>query len=87
MMDSDSALPKGIVELDETYMGGTPLDSIKPQPPAPIPLFEEPEAEKPAKVDGRRKRTRGRGADKRRVARPRPVAAVLSKRTYGQAGT
>ena len=52
MMDSDPALLKGIVELDETYMGGKPRASNNPQPPAPIPLFEEPKAEKPAKTDG-----------------------------------
>ena len=64
MMDSDPALLKGIVEVDETYMGGKPRASNKPQPPAPIPLFEEPKAEKPAKTDGRRKRKAGRGTDK-----------------------
>ena len=64
MMDSDPALLKGIVELDETYMGGKPRASNKPQPAAPIPLFEEPKPEKPAKVDGRRKRKAGRGTDK-----------------------
>ena len=45
MMDSDPELLKGIVELDETFMGGKPHASNKPQPPAPIPLFEEPKAE------------------------------------------
>jgi transposase-like protein len=64
MMDSDPALLKGIVELDETYMGGKPRASNKPQPAAPIPLFEEPKTEKQAKVDGRRKRKAGRGTDK-----------------------
>lgn len=64
MMDSDSALLKGIVELDETYMGGKPRASNKPQPPAPAPLFEEPKPEEPTKVDGRRKRKAGRGTDK-----------------------
>jgi transposase-like protein len=64
MMDSDSTLLKGIVELDETYMGGKPRASNKPQPAAPIPLFEEPKPEKPPKVDGRRKRKAGRGTDK-----------------------
>jgi transposase-like protein len=64
MMDGYPTLLKGIVELDETYMGGKPRASNKPQPPAPIPLFEGPKAEKPAKVDGRRKRKAGRGTDK-----------------------
>lgn len=64
MMDSDPALLKGIVELDETYMGGKPRKTNKPQPSAPIPLFEEPKVEKAAKVDGRRKRKAGRGTDK-----------------------
>jgi transposase-like protein len=66
MMDSDPALLKGIVELDETYMGARrPRHDNKPQPPAPIPLFDEPKPEEPAKkVDGRRKRKAGRGTDK-----------------------
>jgi transposase-like protein len=64
MMDSDPTLLKGIVELDETYMGGKPRASNKPQPAAPIPLFEEPKSEKPPKVDGRRKRSAGRGTNK-----------------------
>jgi hypothetical protein len=44
--------------------GRHPRASNKPQPAAPIPRFEEPKAEKPAKVDGRRKRKAGRGTDK-----------------------
>ena len=64
MMDSDPTLLKGIVELDETYMGGKPRASNKPRPAAPIPLFEEPKTEKSPKVDGRRKRKVGRGTDK-----------------------
>ncbi len=63
MMDSNPELLQGIVELDETYMGGKPRAKNKPQLPAPVPLFEEPKPEKPAKVDGRRK-NRGRGTDK-----------------------
>jgi transposase-like protein len=63
MMDSNPGLLTGIVELDETYMGGKPRAKKKPQPEAPAPLFEEPEPEKPAKVDGRKK-NRGRGTDK-----------------------
>lgn len=52
MMDSDPALLKGIVELDETYMGARrPRASNRPQPAAPIPLFDEPKTEKPTKVD------------------------------------
>ena len=66
MMDSDPSLLKGIVELDETYMGARrPRNSNKPQPAAPIPLFDEPKPEEPAKkVDGRRNRKAGRGTDK-----------------------
>jgi hypothetical protein len=64
MMDSDPELPKGIVELDETYMGGKPRASNKMQLPAPIPVFEETKAAKPAKTGGRRKRKAGHGTDK-----------------------
>jgi transposase-like protein len=65
MMDRDPELLKGTVELDETYMGARRLRRLnKPQPPAPIPLFDEPKVEEPAKVDRRRKRKAGRGTDK-----------------------
>jgi transposase-like protein len=38
MMDSNPDLLRGIVELDETYMGGKPRAMNKPEPPAPIPF-------------------------------------------------
>src|SRR5215813_4045329 len=44
MMESDPELLRGIVELDETYIGGKPRKRNRPMPPAPIPLFEKPEA-------------------------------------------
>lgn len=62
MMDSDPDLLTGIVELDETYMGGKPRAKNKPQKPAPAPLLEEPAPELKAKSDKRRKA--GRGTDK-----------------------
>ena len=40
MMDSDPGLLTGIVELDETYMGGKPRGANQPEPPAPAPLLE-----------------------------------------------
>jgi transposase-like protein len=62
MMDSDPALLKGIVELDETYMGGKPRAKNKPQKSAPAPLLEEPQPEPEPKPNKRRKA--GRGTDK-----------------------
>jgi len=47
MMDDAPELMRGIVELDETYMGGRPRRRNRPQPPAPIPLFEKEEPPKP----------------------------------------
>ncbi len=62
MMDSHPDLLRGIVELDETYMGGKPRAENRPEPPAPVPLFEEPP---PAPKDRRRgRRKAGRGTDK-----------------------
>ena len=61
MMDSHSDLLRGIVELDETYMGGKPRKRNRPEFPASAPLFEEP---KPEPKDKRRKRKAGRGTDK-----------------------
>ncbi len=52
----------GIVELDETYMGGKPRAKNKPQKPAPAPLLEEPQPELEATPKKRRKA--GRGTDK-----------------------
>jgi transposase-like protein len=62
MMDSNPGLLTGIVELDETYMGGKPRAKNKPQKPAPVPLLEEPTPEPEIKPDKRRKT--GRGTDK-----------------------
>ena len=72
MMDRNPELLKGIVELDETYVGGKPRKTNKPAPPAPIPLLEEPKPELPSpelKAGSRRKATEharevGRGTDK-----------------------
>jgi hypothetical protein len=50
LMESDPVMLKGIVELDETYMGGKPRAS---QPPPPVWLFEKPKTKKPPKIDGR----------------------------------
>lgn len=62
MMDSNPGVLTGIVELDETYMGGKPRAANKPEPPAPVPLLEpQPEPEPQAKP---KKRQAGRGTDK-----------------------
>ena len=62
MMDSNPELLKGIVDLDETSVGGKPRKTNKPEPPAPIPLFEDP---KPTPEQKPKKRRRaGRGTDK-----------------------
>src|SRR5215475_3288672 len=53
-------LTRGIVELDETYLGGKPRPKNRPQPPAPVPLFEKPQPPAPPKK-GRRPRKGGRG--------------------------
>jgi hypothetical protein len=63
MMDDAPDLMRGIVELDETYMGGKPRARNRPEPPAPIPLFEKPEPPPPPKKDKRRRKA-GRGTDK-----------------------
>jgi transposase-like protein len=60
MMDEAPALMRGIVELDETYLGGKPRPRNRPQPPAPVPLFEKPQPPEPPKK-GRRPRKGGRG--------------------------
>ena len=62
MMADTPDLLRGLVELDETYIGGKGRKRNQPQPPAPIPLFEKsepPKQQKPAK-----RRRRGRGPDK-----------------------
>jgi len=63
MMDDAPELMRGIVELDETYMGGRPRPKNRPEPPAPIPLFEKPKPPEPPKKD-RRRRKGGRGPEK-----------------------
>ncbi len=65
MTDSDPGLLKGIVELDETYIGGKTRALNRPQPRAAMPLSDEAKTETPTKkADGRRKRKTGRGTDK-----------------------
>ena len=61
MMADAPDLLCGLVELDETFIGGKPRRSNKPQPPAPIPLFQRPEPPKAEKSPKRRKRGRGGG--------------------------
>ena len=61
MMDSSPDMLRGIVELDETYMGGKARAENKPQTPEALPLFEEPAPELPKKAT---KRKGGRGLDK-----------------------
>ena len=63
MMESDPELLRGIVELDETYIGGKPRKKNRPTPPAPVPLFEKPEAAKPEpkRKDRKSRKKRGRG--------------------------
>ncbi len=71
MMADDPGLLKGIVELDETFIGGDIREPNKERDPAPLPLFEQnnappPEPEPPA--DGvkqrRQPRRKGRGGGK-----------------------
>lgn len=63
MMADAPDLLRGIVELDETCIGGKGRKQNKPQPPASVPLFEaEPKAPPPQKRA--RRRRRGRGPDK-----------------------
>jgi len=61
MMAEAPDLLRGLVELDETDIGGKTRRSNKPQPKAPIPRFEPPEPPKPEKKPKRRKRGRGGG--------------------------
>ena len=62
-MESDPELLRGIVELDETYIGGKPRKRNRPMPPAPMPLFDKPEAVKPEpkRKDRKDRKKRGRG--------------------------
>ena len=62
MMADAPDLLRGLVELDETYIGGKGRKRNRPQPLAPVPLFEQPEPPKPQKPAKRRRR--GRGPDK-----------------------
>lgn len=62
MMDDAPDLMRGIVELDETYMGGKPRARNRPSPPAPVPLFE-PDPPPPPKT-GKKRRKAGRGTEK-----------------------
>ena len=62
MMDEAPDLMRGIVELDETYMGGKPRARNRPAQPAPIPLFE-PEPPPPPRK-GKKRRKAGRGTEK-----------------------
>lgn len=60
MMADAPDLLRGLVELDETYIGGKQRRSNRSRPPAPIPLFERSEPPKP-KTKAKRKRGRGGG--------------------------
>jgi transposase-like protein len=64
MMDDAPDLLRGIVEIDETYMGGKVRRKNKPEPLAPIPLFEKPEPPPPPAPLKKGKRKTGRGTDK-----------------------
>jgi hypothetical protein len=66
MMESDPELLRGIVELDETYIGGKPRKRNRPMPPAPIPLFDKPEAVKPEPKRKDHKDRKGRKGRKKR---------------------
>src|SRR5215831_14515543 len=59
MMDDAPELMRGIVELDETYMGGKPRARNQPTPPAPVPLFEPEPPPPPRKAKKWRKGARG----------------------------
>lgn len=61
MMDDAPELMRGMVELDE---GGKLRKANKPEPPAPIPLFEKPEPSPPPQKADKRRRKAGRGTDK-----------------------
>jgi len=63
MMADAPELLRGLVELDETFIGGKPRRTNRPQPPAPIPLFER-DPPKPKEPKARAKRKRGRGGGK-----------------------
>ena len=56
MMADAPDLLRGLVELDETYIGGKGRKRNRPQPPAPVRLFEQPEPPKPQKPAKRRRR-------------------------------
>jgi transposase-like protein len=62
MMDDAPDLMRGIVDLDETYVGGKPRAQNRPEPPAPIPLFEPDPPPPPRK--GKKRRKAGRGTEK-----------------------
>jgi hypothetical protein len=79
MMDSHPDLLRGIVDLDETEVGGKPRATNKPEPPAPIPLFEEPKEEPEQKPKKRHKG--GRGTDKPMAFTAESVHALF-KRGY-----
>jgi transposase-like protein len=55
MMDSHPAPLRGIVELDETSMGGKPRGTNRPETPAPVPLFADPQPAPERKPSKRRK--------------------------------
>jgi len=63
MMDDAPDLMRGIVELDETSMGGKPRARNRPSPPAPVPLFE-PDPPPPPPKKGKKRRKAGRGTEK-----------------------
>lgn len=63
MMTEEPALLRGIVELDETFVGGGQRPASKPTKPAPAPLLGDDEQEPPARGGGK-KRRKGRGGGK-----------------------
>jgi transposase-like protein len=61
MMDDAPDLMRGIVELDETYMGGRTRPKNRPERSAPMPLFEEKPGPPKTTKKGKRPRKGGRG--------------------------
>ncbi len=64
MMAEDHALLRGVVELDETFVGGGIREPNRERPeaaPAPMPLFDDPPDEPPADLPAGRQQPRRKG--------------------------